>query len=106
MDEFQYQVALHRLVEGVHAFGRIKGDHQHAGGMQGGVQGLVQRAAVGLASVGVVVDVSSSVPGAERLRRAFRDRAAAAYAAAGMQTQSLSDEESASGAKVPAPLLR
>jgi len=68
------------------------------------VSAMQIRTATSFGSVGVVVDVSSSVPGAERLRRAFRDRAAAAYAAAGMQTQSLSDEESASGAKVPALL--
>ena len=54
--------------------------------------------------VGVVVDVNSSTPAAERLRRVFRDRAATAYAAAGMATETLADAESARESNIAALL--
>ncbi len=54
--------------------------------------------------VGVVVDVNSSTPAAERLRRVFRDRAVTVYAAAGMVTEPLANAESARESNIVALL--
>jgi hypothetical protein len=62
------------------------------------------RNSTGFRRVGVVVDVNESTPGAERLSRVFRDRAATAYAAAGMATQTLADAKSARESNIAALL--
>ncbi len=62
------------------------------------------RNSTGFGRVGVVIDVSASTPGADRLRRVFRDRAAAAYAAAGMATETFVDAASARDSHVEAVL--
>lgn len=54
--------------------------------------------------VGVVVDVNSSTPAADRLRRVFRDRAVTAYAAAGMATETLANAERARESDIAALL--
>jgi hypothetical protein len=68
------------------------------------VSALRLRSATTFDKVGVVVDVNPSIPGADRLRRVFHDRAAAAYAAAGISTDAFSDPQSARDASVPAIL--
>ena len=62
------------------------------------------RNSTGFGRVGVVVDVNSSTPAAERLRRVFRDRAATAYAAAGMAAETLANAESARESNIAALL--
>jgi hypothetical protein len=62
------------------------------------------RNSTGFGRVGVVVDVNSSTPAAERLRRVFRARAATAYASAGMATEVLANAESARESNIVALL--
>jgi hypothetical protein len=68
------------------------------------VAGLRLRGATAFDRVGVVVDVNAGTPGADRLRRVFRDRAAAAYAAAGMKVEAFADADSARASDVGAIL--
>jgi len=68
------------------------------------VAALQIRSSTSFGDVGVVVDVNPTIAGADRLRRAFRDRAATAYAAAGMVVRSVSNAESAKDAGVAAIL--
>jgi hypothetical protein len=60
------------------------------------VKDLRLRDATAFGRVGVVVDLNPSTPGADRLRRVFQERAAAAYAAAGMETVPLADAAASS----------
>lgn len=59
----------------------------------------------GFRRVGIVVEVAPGSPGAERVRRAFHERAAAAYTRAGLQAVVLADPSRAGEAGVSA-LLR
>ena len=68
------------------------------------VTDLRMRGATAFDRVGVVVDVNAATPGADRLRRVFRDRAAAAYAAAGMKVETFVDADSARQSDVGAIL--
>ena len=68
------------------------------------VSDLRLRSATAFDRVGVVVDVNGSTPGADRLRRVFRDRAAAAYAAAGIAAEAFDDAERARESSVGALL--
>ena len=68
------------------------------------VRAVQVRNSTGFGRVGVVVDVASSTPGAERLRRVFRDRAATTYSTAGIATEALADPGSAREANLPALL--
>ncbi len=68
------------------------------------VSAIQLRNSTGFARVGVVVDIHGMTPGADRLRRVFRDRVAAAYAAAGMSTETFADIEAARASDSPAVL--
>jgi hypothetical protein len=68
------------------------------------VRAMQLRRSTGFGTVGVVVDVNSSTPGAERLRRVFRDRAATAYATAGIEMKTLADTDSARASNIAALL--
>jgi len=68
------------------------------------VSELRLRGATAFDRVGVVVDVNVATPGADRLRRVFRDRAVAAYATAGIQVETFADAESARESDVGAVL--
>src|SRR5688572_1638393 len=68
------------------------------------VADLRLRSATAFDRIGVVVEVDPATPGADRLRRVFRDRAVAAYSAAGMVVESFSDAESGRQSTVGAVL--
>jgi hypothetical protein len=91
----------------VGALTRFAADHpasDYAAEAARSVAAIQLRRSTGFGRVGVVVDVDASTPGAERLRRVFRDRAATTYAAAGLATETLADREGARDANVPALL--
>ncbi len=68
------------------------------------VRAMQLRSSTLFGRVGVVVDVNSSTPSAERLRRVFRDRAAKAYAEAGIATEALAAAEGAAESNLAALL--
>lgn len=68
------------------------------------VADLSLRGATAFDRIGVVVRVAASTPGADRLRRVFRDRALAAYAAAGIAAEPLGDAQTTLDANVGAVL--
>jgi hypothetical protein len=91
----------------VGALARFAADHptsDYAAEAARSVVATQLRSSTGFGRIGVVVDVDASTPGAERLRRVFRDRAAITYAAAGLATETLADRESARHANVAALL--
>jgi hypothetical protein len=91
-------------IEALARFAREHPASDYAAEATRSVSSLQLRSATGFDRVGVVVDVNPSIPGAERLRRVFRDRAAAAYAAAGLVTEAFSDARSARESRVTAIL--
>jgi hypothetical protein len=68
------------------------------------VSALRVRSATGFDRVGLVIEVVDRTPGGERLRQVFRERAVAAFAAAGIATQDLPSAGSAREANIPALL--
>ncbi len=89
------------------ALGKFAEEHSssdYASEARRSVTDLGLRGATAFDRVGVVVDVDAGTPGADRLRRVFRDRAAAVYSAAGMKVEAFVDADSARASDVGAIL--
>jgi hypothetical protein len=68
------------------------------------VADLRVRGATAFDRIGIVVEVDATTPGADRLRRVFRERAVAVYSVAGMKVETFADADSARDASVGAVL--
>jgi hypothetical protein len=91
----------------VDALARFAAEHpasDYAAEATRSVSAMQLRKTTGFDKLGVFVDVNASTPGADRLRRVFRDRVAAAYAATGVATEVLSTPDHAREANLPALL--
>lgn len=77
-------------LEALAAFATRYPDSDYAIEADRSVQSVRQREASGFQRVGLLVEVETSTPGGDRVARVFRDRAGAAYAAAGIEIATLS----------------
>lgn len=91
-------------VEALAAFARRHPESDYAAEAERSVASVAVRSASEFQRVGLVVRVDPATPGAARLDRVFRERAFAAYAAAGLELVQVSSARQAQSAGLPAVL--